>query len=121
MLLAHGDPAWVDRAKFRLEKLGFEVTACPEPAWAADILSGGSTFDLAAISSEIDPAAQAQIIKAVKKHRHPPRLMILLDSLDSASFIFRKDGGLVTHRVSEDAEPFVRAVVDQIGLPHPPA
>ncbi len=121
VLIAHGDPAWVDRAKARLEKLGFEVTACPEPAWAVDLLSGNAAFDLAAVSSEIDPAAQAEVLKAIKGHRHPPRLMLLLDNLDTASIFFRQEGDLVTHRVSEDTEAFVRAVVEQVGLPPRPA
>ena len=121
ILLAHGDPAWVDRAKTRLESLGFEVTSCPEPSWAVDLLSGSVAYDLAVISSEIDPDAQARILKAVRKHRHPPRLMILLDNLDTSSMIFRRDSDLVTHRVTEDTEAFVKAVVDQVGLPSPPA
>jgi len=107
----------VDGAKSRLERLGFEVTACPEPAWAADLLSGNSSFDLVAVSSEIDPAAQAQIVKTVKAHPRPPRLMILLDNLDTASIFYRKEGDLLTHRVSGDTEAFVRAVVEQLGLP----
>jgi len=111
----------VDGAKSRLEKLGFEVTACPEPAWAVDLLSGNASFDLAAVSSEIDPAAQAAILKALRKHRHPPRLMLLLDNLDTASIFFRQEGDLLTHRVSGDPEAFVRAVVAEVGSPSPPA
>lgn len=117
VLIAHGDPAWVDGAKSRLERLGFEVTACPEPAWAADLLSEKSAFDLAAVSSEIDPASQAEILRTVKDHPRPPRLMILLDNLDTASILYRKEGHVLTHRVSEDPEAFVRAVVEQLGMP----
>lgn len=110
----------MDGAKSRLERLGFEVTACPEPAWAADLLSEKSAFDLAAVSSEIDPAAQALILKTVRSHPRPPRLMILLDNLDTASIFYRKEGDVLTHRVSGDTEAFVRAVVEQLGMPSPP-
>jgi len=120
ILIAHADPAWVDRAKSSLERLGFEVTACPEPSWAVDLLSADAGWDLAAISSEIDPSAQARILRAVKGCRRPPRLMILLDNLDTSSMVFRQEGDLLTHRISADVEDFVRAVVGQVGRPSGP-
>ncbi len=120
ILLAHGDPAWIDKARSRLENLGYDVTACPEPSWTADLITEDSSYDLAAISSEIDPAAQAKIIQAIRRHRRPPRLMILLDNLDTASVMFRSDETILTHRISEDVESFVRAVVERVGLPPPP-
>lgn len=122
VLIAHSDPAWVDRVKAPLEKLGFEVTVCPEPSWAVDLLSGSRPFHLAAVSSEIDPTTQADILRAIKSRRHAPKIMFLLDDLDTASMHYRGDNDLLlTHRLSADANKFVQAVVDQLGLPTPPA
>lgn len=122
VLLAHRDPVWVDQAKQRLETVGYQVTDCLEPEWAADLLEGSRPFDLACISSELDPSAQADIMRAVKKRARAPKVMILLDSLDSASVSLRAGltptaGGVLTHRLSEDVTEFVRAVVDQLGIP----
>lgn len=110
----------MDRAKSSLERLGFEVTACPEPAWAVDLLSGEASWDLAAISSEIDPASQARVLQAVRECPRPPKLMILLDNLDTSSMVFRREGPLITHRISGDVEAFVKAVVEQVGRPAGP-
>ncbi len=117
ILIAHRDPAWVDRVKAPLEKLGYEVTVCPEPSWAADLLAENRPFDLAALSSEIDPLTQSRILSAARKRRRPPKLMLLLDHLDPATYLFRRAGPLVTHRLSEDSDAFVRAVMDQVGPP----
>ena len=121
ILIAHSDPEWVDRVKAPLEKLGFEVTVCPEPSWAVDLLSGNQAFHLAAVSSEIDPTTQADILRALKTRRHAPKLMFLLDDLDTASMHYRgENDALLTHRLSSDPTKFVQAVVDQLGLPTPP-
>jgi hypothetical protein len=117
VLIAHRDAAWVDQAKRRLEAVGYRVTDCLEPEWAVDLLGGSRLFDLAAISSELDPASQANILQAIQKLPLPPKLIVLLDELDSASVSVRSSGGLLTHRISEDPTPFVRAVVEQLGLP----
>jgi hypothetical protein len=110
----------MDQAKTKLEEIGFTVTACPEPTWAVDLLEQGRVFDLAAVSSEIDASTQAEILRVVKAHRRPPRLMLLLDALDTATVVYQREGQLCTHRLSEDLDAFVRAVVDQIGAPpHP--
>lgn len=121
VLIAHSDPTWVDSVKVPLEKLGFDVTVCPEPSWAVDLLQGSRPFHLAAVSSEIDPTTQAEILRALKSRRHAPKIMFLLDDLDTASMHYR--GGndlLLTHRLSADAGKFVQAVIDQLGLPTPP-
>lgn len=122
VLIAHRDAVWVDQAKQRLESVGYSVTDCLEPEWAADLLAGSRPFDLACISSELDPSAQAGIMRAVKKLPAAPKLMILLDALDSASVSLRaglttSSAGFLTHRLSEDVTEFVRAVVGQLGIP----
>jgi hypothetical protein len=119
VLIAHRDAVWVDQAKQKLEAVGYRVTECLEPEWAADLLTGSRPFDLACISSELDPSEQAAILKALRKVGTPPRLMLLLDALDSASISFRTSsgGGFLTHRVSDDVRDFVQAVVDQLGIP----
>jgi len=122
VLIAHRDAAWVDQAKGRLEAVGYRVTDCLEPEWAADLLAGSRPFDLACISSELDPSAQAGILRAIKKLPSAPKVMILMDALDSASVNLRagittSTPGLLTHRLSEDVTEFVRAVVDQLGIP----
>ena len=122
VLIAHRDAVWVDQAKQRLETVGYKVTDCLEPEWAADLLAGSRPFDLACVSSELDPSAQAEIMRALKKLPSAPKLMLLLDALDSASVSLRagattSSGGLLTHRVSEDVTEFVKAVVAQLGIP----
>jgi hypothetical protein len=122
VLIAHRDSAWVDQAKQRLEAVGYQVTDCLEPEWAADLLGGSRMFDLACVSSELDPSAQAGLLRTLRNLPSAPKLMILLDALDSASVSLRTGPatptpGLLTHRVSEDLTEFVRAVVDQLGIP----
>ena len=122
VLIAHRDAVWVDQAKQRLEAVGYQVTDCLEPEWAGDLLGGSRPFDLACISSELDPSAQAEILRAVKKLPAPPKMMFLLDSLDSASVSLRGDAtpagkSLLTHRITGDITEFVRLVVDQLGIP----
>ncbi|HXX94881.1 MAG TPA: hypothetical protein VEN81_14735 [Planctomycetota bacterium] len=122
VLIAHRDAAWVDQAKQRLETVGYKVTDCLEPEWAADLLGGSRLYDLACISSELDPSAQAGILRALRKIPSAPKLMILMDALDSASVSLRAGAttstpGILTHRLTEDVTDFVRAVVDQLGIP----
>lgn len=122
VLIAHRDAVWVDRAKQRLETVGYQVTDCLEPEWAADLLEGSRPFDLACVSSELDPSAQAGILRALKKRASGPKLMLLLDALDSASVSLRSgststSSGILTHRVSEDVTEFVKAVVSHLGIP----
>jgi len=122
VLIAHRDAVWVDQAKQRLETVGYQVTDCLEPEWAADLLEGSRPFDLACVSSELDPSAQAGILRALKKRPSGPKLMLLLDALDSASVSLRSgststSSGILTHRVSEDVTEFVKAVVSHLGIP----
>jgi PleD family two-component response regulator len=122
VLIAHRDSVWVDQAKQRLETVGYRVTDCLEPEWAVDLLEGSRPFDLACISSELDASSQAGIMRAVKKRSVTPKVMILLDSLDSASVSLRASltpasTGILMHRLSDDVSEFVRAVVDQLGIP----
>jgi len=122
ILIAHRDAAWVDQAKQRLETVGYDVTDCLEPEWVEDLLGGSRPFDLACISSELDPSAQASILRAVKKIASAPKVMILMDALDSGSMSLRAGitttaAGLLSHRITEDVSDFVRAVVEQLGIP----
>jgi hypothetical protein len=122
VLIAHRDAVWVDQAKQRLEAVGYSVTDCLEPEWVEDLLAGSRPFDLACVTSELDPSRQAGILRAVKKIPSAPRLLILMDALDSASVNLRAGAttttpGLLTHRISEDITDFVRVVVDQLGIP----
>lgn len=108
----------MDQAKGRLESLGYSVTECLEPDWAADLLAGSRPYDLAAITSELDPAAQAAILKLVRGRLTGTRIMMLLDQLDSATIHFRADSGILTHRISPDnLHEFEIAVAAQLGLP----
>jgi hypothetical protein len=122
VLIAHRDAVWVDQAKQRLEAVGYSVTDCLEPEWVEDLLAGSRPFDLACVTSELDPSRQAGILRAVKKIPSAPRLLILMDALDSASVNLRAGAttttpGLLTHRISEDITDFVRVVVDELGIP----
>ena len=117
ILLAHRDATWVDRAKQRLVALGYDVTDCLEPDWAADLIAGSRPFHLAAVSSELDPTVQAEMVKVVEKRANPPKLVLLLDDLD-ASALFRKGEDRVqTCRVSENLEDFVKVVGQLVGTP----
>jgi DNA-binding NtrC family response regulator len=117
VLIAHRDAAWVDQAKQRLETVGYKVTDCLEPEWAADLLQGSRPYDLACISSELDAASQAAILRMMQKKGAALKLVLLLDELDSASINIRKGGGLLTYRISGDIQEFVKLVVDQLGIP----
>ncbi|MFN3485534.1 MAG: hypothetical protein ACK44W_08640 [Planctomycetota bacterium] len=117
ILLAHRDAAWVDQARQRLEAIGYKVTDCLEPELVVDLLTGPATFDLACVSSELDPSAQASVVQALRRRTGGPRLILLLDELDSASVNFRDGGPVLTHRVTSDVSDFVRTVVEQLGLP----
>lgn len=117
ILLAHRDAAWVDQARQRLEAIGYKVTDCLEPELVVDLLTGPATFDLACVSSELDPSAQANVVKALRRRTGGLRLILLLDDLDSASVNFRDGGPVLTHRVTADVSDFVRTVVEQLGLP----
>ena len=118
ILLAHRDAAWVDQAKQRLESMGYSVTECLEPDWAPDLLAGSRPYDLAAVTSELDPMAQAAILKLLEKQRTGTKVMMLLDELDSASILFRGKSSLLTHRISQDnVHGFALAVAAQVGVP----
>ena len=118
ILLAHRDAAWVDQAKQRLESMGYSVTECLEPDWAPDLLAGSRPYDLAAVTSELDPMAQAAILKMLEKQRTGTKVMMLLDELDSASILFRGKSSLLTHRISQDnVHGFALAVAAQVGVP----
>jgi hypothetical protein len=119
VLLAHADPAWMDQARGRLERAGIQVTSCPEPAWALDLLEGDARFHLVAVSSETDLSTQAQLLEAVRRMRKPPKLMLLLDRLDSSSIHVRQDGFLA-HRLSDDLDAFVREVEAHLRPPPRP-
>ena len=122
ILIAHRDAAWVDQAKQRLEAMGYSVTECLEPDWTADLLAGSRPYDLAAVTSELDPMAQAAILKLVRESRAGTKVMLLLDQLDSATIHFKGTTGLLTHRISPDnIAEFALAVAAQVGAaPRPP-
>jgi DNA-binding NtrC family response regulator len=118
ILLAHRDAAWVDQAKQRLEALGYAVTECLEPEWVPDLLGGSRPFDLAAITSEMDPMAQARVLKLVKDRVAGTKIMMLLDQLDSATMVYRANTGIITHRIAADnVHEFALAVAAQVGVP----
>ena len=118
ILIAHRDAVWVDQAKGRLEALGYSVTECLEPDWTPDLLAGSRPYDLAAVTSELDPSAQAAIMRLVKERKTGTKVMMLLDELDSATLHFTKQTGLLTHRISQDnVHEFAAAVAAQVGLP----
>jgi hypothetical protein len=104
------------QAKTRLEKLGYHVTVCPEPSWVADLLNGSRPFDLAAVSSELDPTTQAQILRTLRQNARPTKLLLLLDELDSESMNYRTDSPVQTHRLTSDLGAFVDAVNSHLGV-----
>jgi ActR/RegA family two-component response regulator len=121
LLVAHPDGAWVARARGALEALGYAVTDCLDLSLAADLVAGTRPFDLAAVSNELDPDSQLRILKHLKQPGVSTRIMLLLDSLDSATSTVRR-GPVLTHRVSEDVDAFVQAVAAAAGpAPRPPA
>jgi hypothetical protein len=116
ILIAHRDAVWVDQAKGRLEALGYSVTECLEPDWTPDLLAGSRPYDLAAVTSELDPSAQAAIMKLLKDGKARTKIMMLLDDLDSATLHFTRQTGLLTHRISQDnVQDFAIAVAAQVG------
>jgi hypothetical protein len=118
ILIAHRDPVWVDQAKGRLESMGYSVTECLEPDWTPDLLAGSRPYDLAAITSELDPAAQATILKLVQNRKTSTKIMLLLDELDSATMHYKSQSGLLTHRISKDnVHEFTLAVAANVGVP----
>lgn len=121
ILIAHPDSVWVDQAKRRLEELGYSVTDCLDMEWVADLLGGSRPFDLAAISSELDPASQAAILRTFTEKGGSTKLVLLLDQLDSASMHYRTQSGLLTHRISpEGVAEFALLVASQVGMPPRP-
>jgi hypothetical protein len=109
---------WVDQAKQRLESLGYAVTECLEPDWVPDLLGGSRPYDLAAVTSEMDPMAQAAVLKLVKERAGGTKIMMLLDQLDSATMVYRANTGMLTHRISADnVHEFALAVAAQVGVP----
>jgi hypothetical protein len=118
ILIAHRDSVWVDQAKGRLEAMGYSVTECLEPDWTPDLLAGSRPYDLAAVSSELDPTAQSTIMKLLREKKTMTKIMLLLDDLDSATMHFKSQSGLLTHRISQDnVHEFAIAVAAQVGVP----
>jgi len=118
ILIAHRDAVWVDQAKQRLESMGYSVTECLEPEWVPDLLGGSRPYDLAAITSEMDPMAQAAVMKLVKDRVAGTRIMMLLDQLDSATIHYKAGSGMLTHRIGPDnVHEFALAVAAQVGVP----
>ncbi|HZE96118.1 MAG TPA: hypothetical protein VE981_03755 [Planctomycetota bacterium] len=118
ILIAHRDTVWVDQAKQRLEALGYSVTECLEPDWTPDLLAGSRPYDLAAVTSELDPSAQATILKLLKEKKTATKIMMLLDDLDSASMHYKANSEMLTHRISQDnIHEFAIAVAAQLGVP----
>ena len=118
ILIAHRDAVWIDQAKQRLESMGYSVTECLEPEWVPDLLGGSRPYDLAAITSEMDPMAQAAVMKLVKERIGGTKIMMLLDQLDSATMVYRANTGMTTHRIAADnVHEFALAVAAQVGVP----
>jgi len=118
ILIAHRDAVWVDQAKQRLEQMGYSVTECLEPDWVPDLLAGSRPYSLAAVTSEMDPMAQAEILKLVRGQSGGTKIMMLLDQLDSATMHFRGNSNILTHRIASDnVAEFALAVAAQVGVP----
>jgi hypothetical protein len=118
ILIAHRDAVWVDQAKQRLESMGYSVTECLEPDWTPDLLAGSRPYDLAAVTSELDPMAQGAILKLVRESKTGTKIMMLLDQLDSATIHFKANSEMLTHRISTDnIHEFAIAVAAQVGMP----
>ncbi len=118
ILIAHRDAAWVDQAKGRLEEMGYAVTECLEPDWTPDLLAGSRPYDLAAVTSELDPAAQATIMKLLRDRKTGTKILLLLDELDSATMSVQAQSGLLTHRITGgNVHEFALAVAAAVGVP----
>lgn len=121
ILLAHRDAAWVDQAKQRLQELGYLVIDCLEPEWAPDLISGSRPFDLAAVSSELDPAVQAEMIRGLKTKPRPPKLVFLLDELDNSGTMPAGRATIPTFRITESLDAFAKLVSHHVGPVSAPA
>jgi CheY-like chemotaxis protein len=118
ILIAHRDAVWVDQAKQRLESMGYSVTECLEPEWVPDLVGGSRPYDLAAVTTEMDPMAQAEVMKLVTGRVGGTKIMLLLDQLDSATIHFKGNSGILTHRIGPDnVHDFALAVAAQVGVP----
>ena len=118
ILIAHRDAVWVDQAKQRLESMGYSVTECLEPEWVPDLVGGSRPYDLAAVTTEMDPMAQAAVMKLVTGRIGGTKIMLLLDQLDSATIHFKGSSGILTHRIAQDnVHEFALAVAAQVGMP----
>jgi hypothetical protein len=83
-----------------------------------DLLGGSRPYDLAAVTSEMDPMAQAAILKLVKERLAGTKIMMLLDQLDSATIHYKGQGAILTHRIAADnVHEFAIAVAAQVGVP----
>lgn len=119
ILIAHRDAVWIDQAKQRLEAMGYSVTECLEPDWVPDLLAGSRPYDLAAVTSELDPTAQASIMRLIKEKKTMTKILMLLDELDSATMVYKQGTGLLTHRITgENVHEFALAVAAQVGVPN---
>jgi hypothetical protein len=118
ILIAHRDAVWVDQAKGRLEAMGYSVTECLEPDWTPDLLAGSRPYDLAAVTSELDPSSQVSILKLLRERKTATKVMMLLDDLDGSTLHMQAQTGLLTHRISQDnVQDFAIAVAAQVGTP----
>jgi len=118
ILIAHRDAVWVDQAKGRLEAMGYSVTECLEPDWTPDLLAGSRPYDLAAVTSELDPSSQVSILKLLRERKTGTKVMMLLDDLDGSTLHMQAQTGLLTHRISQDnVQDFAIAVAAQVGTP----
>ena len=117
ILVGHPDAAWVDQAKSRLQAMGYLVTECLELSWIPDLLGGSLPFDLAIVSSEIEPDGQARIVQALKDRGALTKLILLLDELDASTAAAGPTREYAVHRVSEGVHQLAILVAAQIGLP----
>ena len=119
--MAHRDSEWVDKAKGRLEEMGYVVSECLELDWVPDLLAGSLPFDLAIVSSEMDPSGQAKIVRTLKERGAMTKLILLLDDLDSATSGGGGPRDYVTHRIGSGVHELAVLVAAQIGLPPKPS
>lgn len=119
--MAHRDTEWVDKAKGRLVEMGYVVSECLELDWVPDLLAGSLPFDLAIVSSEMDPTGQAKIVRTLKERGALTKLILLLDEFDSATAAGSGSKEYVTHRIGSGVHELAVLVAAQIGLPPKPA
>jgi hypothetical protein len=120
ILIAHRDHEWVDRAKSRLDSMGYLVNECYELDWVPDILNGSIPYDLALISSEMDAGGQASVLDLIRKKGCPTKLVLLLDDLDGPTMQVRSQTGMLTHRLSQGTDDLAALVIAEIGPPPEP-